>query len=398
MSGHCGRRSFRTLHIRFQCCRHEIFSRSRRRRRAACIFIQRNSFLRRRRRSLAGRPDSLGQGGSLSPARKILARNDGHLLSQYRVAVFAPRSFPASLSVQDRPRNSHLGAGVGAHASPERTSRACRNGVSGKKDRRGVGPMNTSHIDAIAQAVLYEGYMLYPYRPSSVKNRQRFNFGVLYPQAYSEAQAGSDAWSMQTECLIHGDSLAALEVRLRFLKLVSRTVRRKVGPAQQAGKTADFETVSMIEADGKVIVPWQEAIECEIALPVCRLDRLSETTLEWKFPSLAKEETELLRGPDGSSVGQIVRKQERIHGAIEVKAVCLAEGPFKVQVRVKNLTLLDGYAAADNIDNNRDAALMRSLISAHVLLGVTDGQFISLLEPPEDVRDLAASCQNVGVW
>jgi hypothetical protein len=258
--------------------------------------------------------------------------------------------------------------------------------------------MNTSHIDAIAQAVLYEGYMLYPYRPSSVKNRQRFNFGVLYPQAYSEAQAGSDAWSMQTECLIHGDSLAALEVRLRFLKLVSRTVRRKVGPAQQAGKTADFETVSMIEADGKVIVPWQEAIECEIALPVCRLDRLSETTLEWKFPSLAKEETELLRGPDGSTVGQIVRKQERIHGAIEVKAVCLAEGPFKVQVRVKNLTLLDGYAAADNIDNNRDAALMRSLISAHVLLGVTDGQFISLLDPPEDVRDLAASCQNVGVW
>ena len=42
--------------------------------------------------------------------------------------------------------------------------------------------MNTKPIDAIAKAVLYEGYMLYPYRPSSVKNRQRFNFGVLYPQ------------------------------------------------------------------------------------------------------------------------------------------------------------------------------------------------------------------------
>ena len=42
--------------------------------------------------------------------------------------------------------------------------------------------MNTKSVDAIANAVLYEGYMLYPYRPSSVKNRQRFNFGVLYPQ------------------------------------------------------------------------------------------------------------------------------------------------------------------------------------------------------------------------
>ncbi|MGA8428791.1 MAG: hypothetical protein WB729_03145 [Candidatus Sulfotelmatobacter sp.] len=258
--------------------------------------------------------------------------------------------------------------------------------------------MNSTHIDAIAKAVLYEGYMLYPYRPSSVKNRQRFNFGVLYPQSYSEAQAGSDAWSMQTECLVHGDSLTALEVRLRFLKLVSRTVRRKIGQAQHAGKPADFEAASMLEADGKVIVPWQEAIECEIALPVCRLDRLSETTLEWKFPSPAKEETELLRGPDGSTVGQIVRQQERIHGVIEVKAVSVAEGLFKVQARVKNLTVLDGDVPADNIDHNRDAALMRSLVSAHLVLGVTDGQFVSLLDPPEHLRDLAASCQNIGVW
>ena len=64
--------------------------------------------------------------------------------------------------------------------------------------------MNTSLIDAIAKAVLYEGYMLYPYRASSVKNRLRFNFGVLYPELYSEAQAGSDAWTMQTECLVEG--------------------------------------------------------------------------------------------------------------------------------------------------------------------------------------------------
>ena len=62
--------------------------------------------------------------------------------------------------------------------------------------------MNLKLSNAIANAVLYEGYMLYPYRPSSVKNRQRFNFGVLYPRSYSEAQSGSDACSMQTECLV----------------------------------------------------------------------------------------------------------------------------------------------------------------------------------------------------
>ena len=45
--------------------------------------------------------------------------------------------------------------------------------------------MNAAMVDGIVKAVLYEGYMLYPYRPSAVKNRQRFNFGVVYPRVYS---------------------------------------------------------------------------------------------------------------------------------------------------------------------------------------------------------------------
>ena len=86
--------------------------------------------------------------------------------------------------------------------------------------------MNTKPIDAIANAVLYEGYMLYPYRPSSVKNRQRFNFGVLYPKSYSEAQIGSDAWSMQTECLVEGDPQTRIEIRCPFPE-VSRSLGSK---------------------------------------------------------------------------------------------------------------------------------------------------------------------------
>ncbi len=74
--------------------------------------------------------------------------------------------------------------------------------------------MNLNAVAQIARATLYEGYMLYPYRASSVKNQQRFNFGVLYPRSYSEAQAGTDAWTMQTECLLLGGSEALLEVRV----------------------------------------------------------------------------------------------------------------------------------------------------------------------------------------
>src|SRR3977135_694403 len=84
--------------------------------------------------------------------------------------------------------------------------------------------MRLDLVEQIAKAVLYEGYMLYPYRPSSVKNQQRWNFGVLCPRSYSEAQKGSEAWSMQTECLVGAGPLTELEVRVSFLQLVARTV------------------------------------------------------------------------------------------------------------------------------------------------------------------------------
>ena len=256
--------------------------------------------------------------------------------------------------------------------------------------------MNTKSVDAIANAVLYEGYMLYPYRPSSVKNRQRFNFGVLYPRSYSEAQTGLDACSMQTECLVEGASLSALEVKVRFLKLVNRLVHQvtALGPLQQPIGTPVFKAVPVLEVDGKVFTPWQEAVEYEVTVPACNLDTLTATPLEWKFAFPAKEETEPVIDAGGQLVGQIARKQESVQGTVEIKASHAADELFKVQVRVHNLTSLEYIAG----EISREHALVQSLVSAHILLGGVDGQFVSLLEPPEHLKDLAASCQNVGAW
>jgi len=66
--------------------------------------------------------------------------------------------------------------------------------------------MSREDVAAVARALLYEGYMLYPYRPSSVKNRQRFNFGVIYPERHGRGQDAVDPWLMQTECLVLGDA------------------------------------------------------------------------------------------------------------------------------------------------------------------------------------------------
>ena len=61
-------------------------------------------------------------------------------------------------------------------------------------------PCSTGPL-TMADAVLYEGYVLYPYRASAAKNQVRWQFGVLAPQAYAEAD-GAEQWSMQTECVV----------------------------------------------------------------------------------------------------------------------------------------------------------------------------------------------------
>ena len=226
-----------------------------------------------------------------------------------------------------------------------------------------------------------------------MKNRQRFNFGVLYPRSYSEAQTGSDAWSMQTECLIEGAPLAAIEIRIRFLKLVDRSLRRLVERVPQPDGMPVVENVPMIEVGGKVFQAWQEAVEQEVVVPVCNLGALTTNPVEWKFTFSAKEELEFLRDAKGQAEGVIARRQEAVEGAIEIKAAPAADGVFRIQVIVKNLTALE-----DAGEVSRNQALMRSLVSAHILLGVENGQFVSLLDPPESLREFAASCQNVGVW
>ena len=53
----------------------------------------------------------------------------------------------------------------------------------------------------VADAVLFEGYVLYPYRASSAKNQVRWQFGVVAPKDWSEA-GGPEPWYQQTQVLL----------------------------------------------------------------------------------------------------------------------------------------------------------------------------------------------------
>ena len=76
--------------------------------------------------------------------------------------------------------------------------------------------MNRAAAERVAAAVLYEGYLLYPYRRSALKNRQRWPFGALYPRGWAEANA--ERSSMHTEVLVRGAN-ARVEATVRWLEV-----------------------------------------------------------------------------------------------------------------------------------------------------------------------------------
>jgi hypothetical protein len=255
--------------------------------------------------------------------------------------------------------------------------------------------MNASVVDRIAKAVLYEGYMLYPYRPSAVKNRQRFNFGVVYPQAYSEVQGGTDAWTMQTECLVLGSETTQCVVRVRFLRLVTRSIGNFSGRSSELSSMTDenVEKVERLEVNGKVFQPWQEAVEETVEVTEFHLAVTAVQPRQWPFRLSAGREREAIRREDGSIAGVIVREKADIAGMIDIRLERVADGVFKIRARISNVTRMENAGSI-----TRDEALARSLVSTHTILGVRDGEFVSLVDPPECCREFAAACQNVGTW
>ncbi|HEV2275491.1 MAG TPA: hypothetical protein VGR96_15070 [Acidobacteriaceae bacterium] len=257
--------------------------------------------------------------------------------------------------------------------------------------------MNLEAVERVAEAVLYEGYMLYPYRPSSVKNQQRWNFGVLCPRSYCEQEEGSEAWLMRTECLLRPGPATLLTVKVRFLQIVQRSIGRLKTPGVELpeGVTPEFERVDRLEVAGRSFLPWQEAVEREIvSAPVEPSALSSRPVMHFAFPGGTHFES--LRDEDQQTVGVIVRESQPLFGSVEFfaqPAAAAEKGVIKISVLIRNLA---PFALREDV--GRDEALMFSLVSVHTILGVDCGEFVSLLDPPEGLAALAASCANTGTW
>ena len=155
--------------------------------------------------------------------------------------------------------------------------------------------------------MLYEGYILYPYRPSAIKNQQRWTFGGIFPRDFAD-RAGSDPCTMQTQCLVRGRD-PVIDIRVRFLHLVARQVGALAEPCLElpAGSEPAFTPVQSLEIDGTRFVTWEEAIEREVVAPISALLALLERSRRHTIRFFRDASARAAKGADGQVAGVLLR-------------------------------------------------------------------------------------------
>ena len=118
----------------------------------------------------------------------------------------------------------------------------------------------------VADAVLYEGYLLYPYRASSPKNQVRWQFGVLGPHGAAAAGVG-EAPHLAAELLVHLRGVGTVDLALRFLQVQARVVERWTG--------TQWRAVDELLHNGARWIPFHEAVSREVVLSGLGLTRPS---------------------------------------------------------------------------------------------------------------------------
>jgi hypothetical protein len=226
-------------------------------------------------------------------------------------------------------------------------------------------PSSWDRARAVADAVLYEGYLLYPYRGTSSKNQSRWQFGVLGPPGAADAGLGEDD-TLATQFLV--DGAQAITVVVRFLQLQHRRAERQL-------PGGGFEGVDALTTGSGSWLTWDEAVECERSFGPIAFDR-DRCTLS--IVAGAATDIELVDG------GRLVRERREVRGELTVSSE--PDGALRrVSVRLSNV----GATATGKSDS-----IARSMIGTHLIAEVVGGQFVSLLEPPAAAIDAVSRCRQ----
>jgi hypothetical protein len=225
---------------------------------------------------------------------------------------------------------------------------------------------------AVADAVLYEGYLLYPYRASAAKNRSRWQFGVLGPPA-AASPAFAERPAMAMSCLLSPSVRSpAVTLHLRFLHLQAREV-------QCLGPDGSYEPVAALHADGDTLLSWDEAVEREFSFAGLPLS--GDAGYPVTVPGGIDEET--------VAGGRILRRRWPLTARIRVS--CAPDGDLlRLTVAVVNE---HPAPVAD-----KESAIRHSLLGAHLLAEAHGAVFLSMQDPPAYAVDAAARCHQDRCW
>ncbi|MDH2429032.1 hypothetical protein [Sphaerisporangium sp. TRM90804] len=264
--------------------------------------------------------------------------------------------------------------------------------------------MSMDRARKVADAVLYEGYLLYPYRASAAKNKVRWQFGVLVPPGFT---ATGEPSASVTECLLEGAANALVRVRLRFLHVSERR-------AERAGD-GGFVQVDELTCGDRTYLTFDDAAprEVEVVLSVPHLLD-TDRVVPVRVPGGRVEVP--LREPSGEVRGRVVVEHRPLDAVL--RATAEAAGPhglLRLRIRLENRTRWgtppgahgelgtgrhngDHWETGPGRPESRERALRHSLVAAHLLIGVTAGGFVSLTDPPEWARPAAEACGNQNTW
>jgi hypothetical protein len=235
---------------------------------------------------------------------------------------------------------------------------------------------------AVADAVLFEGYLLYPYRSTSCKNQVRWQFGVLGPPGAAQAGIGEEPL-MSAQCLLRGRCAdAQVTVHLRFLQLQRRCVEQATPDPER------FEPVEQLHAGERSWLSWDEAIEHEIELEACRLTSLEQPGRALPITVAGGADIEMLVDDAGTPVGRMIRRRRPLEAVVSI-ATSTIDGLVQLSLQVANV------AAAVS---DKDEAIQLSLIGAHLLVRAQGAEFVSLLEPADDAGAAVSACTQQRCW